>query len=306
MQQWYICPKCGRYVQYGQPQCYYCGYQMYWQAPEPSVMGKMKSIFQILSQKTPPVQYPIPVPPPPPPVQDPSPIQDPAPVQPSPIMQPPAPVQPPSAIQLPGPAQAASVITPPEPVQRSPIIQPPAPIETPSSMQPPPPVQPPEIAPVDKLKSILGIPFQTPPDKQPQQKVNPRQEAVSDTPQDRRNLKDTLTAYLYWLCLGSHYIYLKKMRIQVIFWLTLGGLGMWWLIDLIRLPGMVNDYNIDQLLNAVLVAEKLNNRICPRIISRISAGRTESRLLDAASSSHKIGKNRIFLKEDLVKLIKEH
>ena|GEM_PF-969257 len=285
MQQWYVCPKCGRYVQYGQPQCYYCGYQMYWQAPEPSLMGKMKSIFQILSQKTPPVQYPIPVPPPPPPVQDPSPIQppapvqDPTPVQPSPVMQPAAPVQPSPVIQLPGPAQPPSSIQAPVPVQAtsdiqstapvrpSPIIQPPAPIETPSSLQSPtpvqpaPPIQPPETSPADKLKSILGIPFQTPPkDKPPQQKVISQQEAVSETPQDRRNLKDTLTAYLYWLCLGSHYIYLKKMRTQVVFWLTLGGLGMWWLIDLIRLPIMVNDYNIDQLLNAILVAEKLNKQ----------------------------------------------
>lgn len=247
MQQWYICPKCGRYVQYGQPQCYYCGYQMYWQAPKSSLMGKLKSVFQILSQKTPPVQYPIPVQPPPypqapPPVQDPSSIQPPAPVQdpatvpPSPIMQPPAPVQPSSTMQLPAPEQ-------------------PAPI-----MQPPAPIQPTATAPTDKLKSILGIPFQTPPGKQPQHEVTPRQEAVSDTTQDRRNLKDTLTAYLYWLCLGSHYIYLNKMRTQIVFWLTLGGLGMWWLIDMIRLPGMVNDYNIDQLLNAVLIAEKLNKQ----------------------------------------------
>ena len=50
------------------------------------------------------------------------------------------------------------------------------------------------------------------------------------------------------------------MRTQIVFWLTLGGLGMWWLIDMIRLPGMVNDYNIDQLLNAVLIAEKLNKQ----------------------------------------------
>ena len=157
MQQWYICPKCGRYVQYGQPQCYYCGYQMYWQAPKSSLMGKLKSVFQILSQKTPPVQYPIPVPPPPPPVQDPSSIQPPAPVQdpatvpPSPIMQPPAPVQPSSTMQLPAPEQPAPIMQPPAPIQPTPIMQPPAPI------------QPTATAPTDKLKSILGIPFQTPP-----------------------------------------------------------------------------------------------------------------------------------------------
>jgi hypothetical protein len=189
------------------------------------------------------------------PMQATAPIQDSAPVQPSPTMQPLALIKTTSSIQPPAPEQPPS------------IIQLPAHIENPSSMQTPAPeqpapiMQPPETAPADKLKSILGIPFQTPPkDKQPQQKVISQQEAVSETPQDRRNLKDTLTAYLYWLCLGSHYIYLKKMRTQVIFWLTLGGFGMWWLIDMIRLPGMVNDYNIDQLLNAVLIAEKLNKQ----------------------------------------------
>lgn len=33
MQQWYNCPRCQQQVQYGQPQCYACGYQIYWQQP---------------------------------------------------------------------------------------------------------------------------------------------------------------------------------------------------------------------------------------------------------------------------------
>jgi len=50
------------------------------------------------------------------------------------------------------------------------------------------------------------------------------------------------------------------MRTQVIFWITLGGIGLWWLADMVRLPGLVNDYNIDQLLNAVLKAEARNKQ----------------------------------------------
>ncbi len=83
-------------------------------------------------------------------------------------------------------------------------------------------------------------------------------------PVDRRRSKDTLTAYLYWLCLGSHYYYLENMRTQVIFWVTLGGLGIWWLIDMLRIPGMVKDYTINQSLNAVLQAEALNKQQSPQ------------------------------------------
>jgi hypothetical protein len=46
-------------------------------------------------------------------------------------------------------------------------------------------------------------------------------------------------AYLAWLCLGSHYRYLGRPVVQALFWLSLGGLLVWWLIDLIRLPRLV-------------------------------------------------------------------
>ena len=262
MQQWYICPRCGRYVQYGQVQCSYCGYHMYWQAPTSSLMGKLKSIFAILAQKTPPVQYPIPVQPPSYP-QAPEPIQS---IQPAEPGQPTSSTQVPISMQPPTPVQTRALMPPPTTIQPPAPIQPPTPVQAPSSVQPPAPVQsaspiqPPATAPMDKLKSILGIPFQTPPSKHPQQQFTPQQEAVNNTTQDRRNLKDTLTAYLYWLCFGSHYNYFDNMRTQVIFWVTLGGAGIWWLIDMFRIPGMVNDYNINQLLNAVLKAEALNKQ----------------------------------------------
>jgi TM2 domain-containing membrane protein YozV len=52
-------------------------------------------------------------------------------------------------------------------------------------------------------------------------------------------------AYLAWLCLGSHYLYLGRPRIQALFWLTGGGLLLWWLIDLTRISALVERHNRD-------------------------------------------------------------
>ncbi|MGA2159901.1 MAG: TM2 domain-containing protein [Dehalococcoidia bacterium] len=97
--------------------------------------------------------------------------------------------------------------------------------------------------------------MQSPAPVQAAPQFTPKAEPLTNKSQDQRKKKDPLIAYVMWLCLGCHYIYLEKRRTQIIFWLTGGGLIIWWLIDLFRIPGMVSDYNIDQLLNAVLRAE---------------------------------------------------
>ncbi len=60
-----------------------------------------------------------------------------------------------------------------------------------------------------------------------------------------RKAKSAAPAYLLWFLLGWHYIYLRKWGMRFLFWLTFGGLFVWWLIDLFRLPGMIRDYNKD-------------------------------------------------------------
>jgi TM2 domain-containing membrane protein YozV len=59
--------------------------------------------------------------------------------------------------------------------------------------------------------------------------------------EDRRKKKRY--AYPAWLCLGSHYLYLGRPFTQLFFWLTLGGLLLWWLIDFFRLPAMIEKQN---------------------------------------------------------------
>ncbi len=60
-----------------------------------------------------------------------------------------------------------------------------------------------------------------------------------------RRAKSAGPAYILWLFLGMHYVYLRKWGLQVLFWMTVGGLGFWWFIDLFRVAGLVRDYNKD-------------------------------------------------------------
>lgn len=60
----------------------------------------------------------------------------------------------------------------------------------------------------------------------------------------RRKLKSTGTAYL--LCIfvfGTHYLYLRKYVLQLLFWLTAGGLGIWFLVDLFTMSSKVDAAN---------------------------------------------------------------
>ncbi len=57
--------------------------------------------------------------------------------------------------------------------------------------------------------------------------------------------KSTFFAYFFWFFFGFHYLYLGRIGIQLIYWLTIGGFGFWMLIDLFRIPGMVERKNED-------------------------------------------------------------
>ena len=50
-------------------------------------------------------------------------------------------------------------------------------------------------------------------------------------------------AYLLFFFAGAHYAYFNKWGTQILFWITFGGLGIWWLIDIFRIPEMVHRYN---------------------------------------------------------------
>lgn len=53
------------------------------------------------------------------------------------------------------------------------------------------------------------------------------------------------TAYLAWLLLGWHYLYLGRVGMQFAFWITGGFLLVGWVFDFFRLPGMIARHNED-------------------------------------------------------------
>jgi hypothetical protein len=48
---------------------------------------------------------------------------------------------------------------------------------------------------------------------------------------------------LAFLPLGWHYLYLRKRGLQILFWITLGGLAAWWVLDFFRIHKLVRDHN---------------------------------------------------------------
>lgn len=56
-------------------------------------------------------------------------------------------------------------------------------------------------------------------------------------------IKSTGTAYLFWFFLGAHYAYLGKWGLQILYWLTAGGIGIWAFIDLFIMSGKVSRHN---------------------------------------------------------------
>jgi len=59
--------------------------------------------------------------------------------------------------------------------------------------------------------------------------------------------------------LGAHYAYLGKWVTQIFYWLTLGGFGIWAIIDLFTLSGKVEQYNTNQELKTIRAATMANS-----------------------------------------------
>ena len=56
--------------------------------------------------------------------------------------------------------------------------------------------------------------------------------------------KSPFWAFMLLMAIPSfHYFYLGKVWLNLFFWGTVGGFGVWWFIDLFRTVGMVREYN---------------------------------------------------------------
>lgn len=57
-----------------------------------------------------------------------------------------------------------------------------------------------------------------------------------------RKIKKTFRCYLCW-GFSVHYFYLKRPLLNLLYWCSLGGLGLWFFIDLFRIPFLIDQYN---------------------------------------------------------------
>jgi len=90
-------------------------------------------------------------------------------------------------------------------------------------------------------------------------------------------LKSTGTAYLLWFFFGAHYAYLGNWGTQILYWITLGGLGIWALIDLFSMSGKVNRHNATIFQQIEAIEKKERDESHERNLAMMSAAnRTNS------------------------------
>lgn len=71
--------------------------------------------------------------------------------------------------------------------------------------------------------------------------------------------KSTGTAYLLLLFLfGSHFIYLNRWGLQILFWVTIYGFGIWLILELFLIPGRVAKHNAMLAKQIEKIEEKEN------------------------------------------------
>ena len=69
--------------------------------------------------------------------------------------------------------------------------------------------------------------------------------------------KDSSTMWLLFLFLGWSYGSLGKIGLQILFYLTLGGLGIWTIVRLFTLNGAIKDYNRSVAIEVGLTADDI-------------------------------------------------
>lgn len=73
----------------------------------------------------------------------------------------------------------------------------------------------------------------------------------------KKKIKSSFFAFLF-AGSGCHYLYLGKYLMCFLFWGTMGGLGIWWFVDLFRVRGMVQEYNKTVAINVLRDIQVLN------------------------------------------------
>ncbi len=78
-----------------------------------------------------------------------------------------------------------------------------------------------------------------------------------------RKSRSVAVSYLLQFFFGAHYLYHNRWFMQVLFWITGGGGGIWWFIDLFRVPKMTQEFNMqlaDEILRGIVIRYRLTNQ----------------------------------------------
>ena len=71
--------------------------------------------------------------------------------------------------------------------------------------------------------------------------------------------KSTFFSYILWPLGALYYAYNKKIGLQFVFWITFGGGLIWWIVDLFRMP---------------FIVEQANSQIAREIAQTLSLGKS--------------------------------
>jgi hypothetical protein len=84
----------------------------------------------------------------------------------------------------------------------------------------------------------------------------------------RRKIKPSTSVYMSWFLFGSHYAHMGKWGTQILFWLTLGGLGIWAVNDLINMNEIITRHR-ESVFRQIEAIEKLDKTPVQRTIKRV-------------------------------------
>lgn len=73
----------------------------------------------------------------------------------------------------------------------------------------------------------------------------------------KSQMKDSTTIWLLYIFLGWSYGSLDKIGLQILFYITFGGLGIWAFIRLFTLNGAIKEYNKNIAMRHGLTAEQM-------------------------------------------------
>jgi len=73
-------------------------------------------------------------------------------------------------------------------------------------------------------------------------------------------MKSEGTGLILAILFGCHYVYMGKIVIQILFWITFGGLFIWYFIDIFRVQGMIRQHNMNIAgqIDMLKLKEKVN------------------------------------------------